>query len=789
MNPKTISYVLYFGCLVCALCFGMPIASASNVGTVNIGVRYFKESGSNLPNLVEGGNGAGWLDYYQKRSGWRHPSLLVQLVHHQGTSMALAKVFDVPPGNSPFVRYADGQITIKESHPVLVIRAMGGWWKRAKRANYNLKVNVYGPMYAMWGEPVYQPWIKPYEPLARITTHANSEGIPQWDFRQLIPSFPGRGVLRSNYSQRMGPGPLRFVSSVSPLWPYVAYNGYFTQPNGKLVPPIIVNWQRGVVTMFSEIVTVRSQNASYDFYSITPIHVGRVNHPDFESPWVLYDLSGKGKGYPNLVSNSTHYYGRDPYSDGLASYLAGTPGISRSNESIRYSWADHPGNNYFNYSIDVFGFHPYRTKVPIMNGHTWIIAPSYAHYPSWVMSHRWPVTTFVDTNGKGYATSEGIYQWGAAISRYLLGWRTHANLSEFRSLPQSFRGEYRIGYAHQPRLYIDAIDRRPHLLYAQAGMWNLGKGWILRELNDHGGPYLNVWQLWHSTWSKAHRHTIHNKIAELAVADGYAIDSGPAEVELVRLVSPNPSLATLIPPTSHSTWLRYVHTVHSFGRPKNPMELGMWAKSIMGRHFNLPRAHLYDLHIAEHSLQFVIHTEPGLPTKVTSANQFSSLRIPASGGTWVATYSTMTHRWQLVKASSPRLAASVNGQTALTKLYPSHIDVRVSNFGTEPWHGRIVVKAGKSVVGDDTLWVDGRSHQMVSVTWNPRRSGKQMVQIMAGNRLLKDTTVRVMAVDRGSAATLWMINTSRGFDVDVVMVMLLALAVVGGGVVVWRRLT
>ncbi len=778
MTRKTLTILVSLGMVLGLSC----LANAARATDLpNIQVYFIRTSSTSLQSLASGGFGSGILLYYRASAGWTHPLIEVKLVHRKN-SAAEADVYDrVRSGTLRAIK-----TELLNAKPVLSITAPQGWWMRQEIPDYNLRIRVYGPMYAMWGGPTYPTPIRPGQLLARIWTHANSKGIPIWDFRQLVPQFPGDGVYRSNYAQRTGPGPLQFLPSVSPFWPYVALSGGFTQPNGELDPPIVVNWANGKVVAFTEIVTVREQNNSYDFYSLTPIKIGAVNHPDFEAPWGFYDLSGAGQGYPDLIIRNEHYYPNDPW------YLVRGSKIPKPNEVIRYTWADHLGNNYFNYKIDVFGFHPYTTKVPIMNGHTWVVAPAYRAYPKWVVDHRWPATTFVDTNNKGYATTEGIYQWSSRVSlRYLIGWTAHPNLSSFQGIPVNFRGEYRVGDPHPPRLYISAIDRRPHLLYAQAGLWNLGKGWMLRELNQHGGPYLNRWQLWYAKplGRHVHRKTASPKmLAELAVADGYVVDSGPRGVEIVRMTSSKPSLAVLTPPTSHATWSYFKKMVHSFGSRKNPMNLATWANSMAGAHLNLSGDHLRNLRITSDGLQLILQTTKDQRISGSIGGKvLGGVRLPSSAGTWVVNYSASIHRWTAAKGTPAKLFASIKSARRIQALYPTQIRVRITNQGTEPWHGRIRAMVGRTVIGSQTGWIDGHSRSTWAITWHPLSGGSRGVTILAGKRVIGRSYVKVTNTGRGSAMTLWAISLPGVGEPELTAVLLFALLVLGGGIAIWRR--
>ena len=457
----------------------------------------------------------------------------------------------------------------------------------------------------------------------------------------------------------------------------------------------------------------------------------------------------------------------------------------------QFQWADHPGNDLFNYMINVFGFRRYTTMVPIMNGHTWVVAPEYSTYPKWVIDHRWPITTFIDTNGGGYATSEGIYQWSSRTSlRYLLGWDNHPNLSEFQSIPKGFRGEYRLGAERRPLLYVSSIDHEVHLLYAQAGLRNLGGGAVLREQNENGGPYLNVWQLWQPTSSFGNhvntkkRSSSLTEVAQLSIADGYAIDSGRKGVTIERLSNPSQSLGTISPPTTHDTWLSFKHRVKTLGKGANPLDLADWVAAIPGVRMRIAHSTLRDLHITSNGFQFVLsESKPIITGKVLGVT------IPPSTGTYVVRYSKGTGIWSVLPGSVPKLSASIRSTAQAKTLYPTNIAVAVTNHGSEPWDGPVRVAVGGEVLSSQTPWIGGGSKDSTAVTWDPSFSGSHEIRVYAGNKLIAQTAVDVAATGRGSISSLLSLSLPGNVDLDLLIILMLGALVISGGVVVWRRVT
>lgn len=740
-------------------------------GSSGIRVQFISLSGVSLPALSHGADGRGALLYF---AGSR-PKLLV-LLSHRGRSPARAVVYDqVQTATRAEVQRGESVGT-----RVITMEALGGWWVRHGMANYNLRVNLFGPMYGMWGEPTYQSRLRNGELWAKIQTHANRHGVPEWDFRQLVPGFPGEGVLRANYAQRTGPGPLRFVPSVSSLWPYVAYSGYFTQPNGELVPPIVVDWKTGRVTMFSEIVSVRSENSSYDFYSITPVTIGHRNTPDFETPWALYDLSGKGQGYPDLLIRTEHYFADDRYSDGVSKRLLGSSGIPHPSEDIRYSWADHPGNDLFNYKIDVFGFHAYPGYVPIMNGHTYIKAPSHQAYPGWIIDRRWPLVTFVDTNGGGYRTSEGIYDWPAQVSPgYWLGQTTQPNLSEFQTIRPGFRGEYRVGLAHRPRLYISPVDRRLHLLYAQGGLWNLGSGWTVKEANLTGGPYIDEWQLLRQHGRKtaiADRLVVLGDIGVSASANG--------QTRIVSLKDPNPAVDVLNPPTSHRTWLAFRKLVGRLAVGRSPFQLGDWLAAVAGHHLTLENAAVSALHVQGGALRFTLAVG-----STRAHGDVPGLAVPTHPGEYAVRYNLDTHTWSVEKATPPILRGSVSVAGNLQTLTPAVLHVSLRNHGSADADTTLRLWDGPRLIWHAQRWVDGgQSARFEAEAVLP--AGPAVLRLTAGAKTLAVDKVRVLRAPRGSTERLWQISIPGAWSgIDILLIALLAGGMMAGAYTLWRRAT
>ncbi|MBW7959759.1 MAG: hypothetical protein H3C69_09400, partial [Candidatus Promineofilum sp.] len=447
----------------------MMIAPAAAQETVGPLVVSYSMPPTTVDDLLRGGPGEAYFLYYLPDKGPEQPALVVRLSKAARVAEAVAEVFAVPDGQLyvPVTVNEDIPSLPDDLTPAIKIIAFDGWWVRDGLVNYNLDITIYGRIYAMWAADEWPGLIGLQDRNAEIVVRdVNGDGLPDWDWRTMVPEFPNRGYLRTNYAERKCDSPVTIDSGVSPQWPFVAFAGDFLQPTGVFRPPIAVDWLTGQIRYFSELVTVRNQNCSYSFYSLTRVLPGQLNSPNFETPFAFYDLSGNGQGYPDLIIRT----GRtilDADAAGLA---------TKQMQVTRYSWSnENVGDGTMDYKVEVFGFHPFKFKTPIADGKALIDAPPYELYPGWVISKLWPAVTFNSVENRAYRTSEGIYEWapGSLGSNFYLGVVDQGDITAFSDITKGMRGEYRLNTDHQTELYMSPIDNRLHLKWAEHGIWRL----------------------------------------------------------------------------------------------------------------------------------------------------------------------------------------------------------------------------------------------------------------------------------------------------------------------------
>lgn len=624
-----LAHLCILGCLVT-----VTTVSADEDGPQPLVATY-----GSLESVLAGGVGEAFLLYYFSERDTGQPSLVVHLEKTDGTGDSTAEVFDAPPGKSYVpVELVESRPALPESlEPAIRITARDGWWVRDGVTNYNLDITVYGPVAAMWGAtpdikggPQYN-WpslLGPGDLNAQIIVRdVNSDGFPDWDWRTMLPEFPNRGDLRTNYAERKCASPVAIDPGASPQWPFVALGGSFEQPTGIFRPPIVVDWETGRIQYFSELVTVRHQNCSYSIYSIERILPGTMNSPNFETPFAFYDLSGNGVGYPNLILRT-----------GRTILQTDASGLALEQmEVIRYSWSNKDvGDVTMDYKVELFGFHPYGFETPIADGLALIDAPPYEIYPEWVIEKSWPVTTFVDAEQVNYRTSEGIYEWapGDLGTDFYLGYADQGNIEEFADIRIGLRGEYRMNSDKRSELYLSPIDNRLHLKWAEHGMWRLDDEQVIRVENLADDEFIDVWsrEVMTVTVEEDARTSV---VSDTELAVGQSVDVEPAEREsaepeviealyaldgnllhsgddhvILVVADYEPALFETLPPTDHETWEAHRALLAPYEiQRRDPTDLRGWLDAFPGPRSEVKGASLTNLRITDDGFRFELALE------------------------------------------------------------------------------------------------------------------------------------------------------------------------------------
>ena len=729
-----------------ALLVSAPALAQDAVSTPTIEQRFYGEEGVTLEALSAGAEGRGILLFYRADRGPERPSLAVRLRRLPGDDDALAEVFATPE-DADYVAVDIGAARILPGQrPVLDLTALGGWWVRNGKTNYNLEIEVRGDIYAMWGVRLFEnPSLGMSDERLAATISVRdpaAEGVPDWDLRRLVPAFSGRGFVRTAYAERKCNTPLEIEPGLSPLWPFIAspetrVHQLLQQTPGRLTPPIIVDWETGEVMTFAEMVSVRGQNCSYSMYSLLPLEEGVLN-PDanFETPFAFYDLSGEGQGYPNLIIRTERFTADDPWSTGMDLYdvQQNSRPVPRSVNNIRYSWRNEVGDNQWDYTVQVFGFHPYNFDTPIAGGLASIGAPSYEAFPNFVIDNEWPVVNFVDSRGGRYNSSEGTYDWNAKYIGlgYAFGWEERPHRELFDTIREGLRGEYRFETTRKPELYFSPVDNQLHLLGAEGGLWNLNNGWNLTTTNL-GGEHIDSWKL--TPLSEEDEEAQSIEVA--ALEPGHLVDLGgfllyaQGTTLTVRQAEVTP-VFSIRPPTDAASWQNFRATLAPYeGSERDPLEMQSWLDAFPGDTLSAEGIALGKVWARGERVRFELG--------VTEAFSLGgTLTLPVfqdlAPGSYIITYDRVARTWTKERATLPKLTVILETSPFHT-FEPGALELHVRNSGTRDLTAPAALRIGEETVREwDALDVPGEGEQLEVIPWVPFDTTPRKVVLTVGER-------------------------------------------------------
>ena len=749
---KRITYIalLCFFYTICSITPARAQTTPTPPPQFDIRTQFVTESGATLEQLSAGGVGQGVILYYSADHDVNHPSLAVRLTKENGATTAHAEVYAAPEKATTFAwGKKDSRI---EFEPPLIkslsLVTLDGQWVVNGRPSYNIDVEVRGPIYGMWGasydaeRKVPSGWtalVKPKEVANTLEVRdPQHSGVPLSDWRTSSSSFAYRP---SNYAERKCDTPLQYDAGVSPLWPYVAklrrnvgldgsvayQTQSYEQVAGELRAPIVVDWTIGKVTHFSELVAVRNQNCSYAHYNLNPLEVGKLNHVDFESPFAFYDFSNQGKGYPNVLLRTEHYYAGDPESTGLIWSVQPGKVAPTDYETVRYSWRLAPGDRKWDYKVEVLGFKPYDFKTSLANGKLTINAPSYEQFPSWVVNNSWPVVTFIADEGHPGESSEGLYDWSPSDLGigYIFGWTDHKNPITFSALTPGLRGEYRITSNTPPTLYMSPIDNRMHLLGAEAGVWNvlpnraqhlrdvpLENYLALHTLHLGNSPYVNGWQLEQLSEqivpptddtapveedptalpAAAKSGTLREALYAL---NGYLVYANATSVE-IRHTNYTLHDDQSVPPTDNATWDAMRTKVATYQR-RDPLDMKSWLEAFPATEKStLTGAHLSDMRAVDNGFRFALRLDPTFHSD--GLNLFGASGL--TPGNYVITYTNGA--FSVAPLTPPTISATFS-VTTLFKQQQIPLSINFRNTGSTDVADAYLQVWAKNPKGDEFM--------------------------------------------------------------------------------------
>ncbi|MBM4430621.1 MAG: hypothetical protein FJ026_09800, partial [Chloroflexi bacterium] len=194
------------------------------------------------------------------------------------------------------VRYTvlNGKVVIQESsHPTVRVRAPDGWWMKDGLVNYNLDIEVDGPVRATFYSPVLlhvQLWPqltkslldgKPeYTIRVRDTDH---DGRPDYDIRQVYPPPPLPDYYGTELTVNTNHNETTFGDFI--FWPHLGTPADYIKPYAGSVAPIQVDWQASRIVAVAEFVASRGHDSNWFIYSRSKFGYDDRTFADFENPF------------------------------------------------------------------------------------------------------------------------------------------------------------------------------------------------------------------------------------------------------------------------------------------------------------------------------------------------------------------------------------------------------------------------------------------------------------------------------------------------------------------------
>ena len=508
----------------------------------------------------------------------------------------------------------------------------------------------------------------------------------------------------------------------------------------------------------------------------------------FEAPFAWYRFDPEAGRFPNMTVRVEQF---------PAGYQnAPVPDAQRT--ATRISWTGSETGRW-RYSVSVVGDHPLDRTVQI--GDVKARSVPYRELPGWIAGHSWQGASFVEATG-GFSGSEGIYSYSVEANPDLFKWVNGASdappdtfalpylgglsVVSPNLLPEGFRGEYNLVHNRRPQLYLSATDGRVHLEHAQAGIWNLGAGLLLRSADLNGDGHTDSWQVERQP-AAARKATPQRAVPgrteqSLAALDDYLIVSDAEGVAIGR--APDRGDRPLPLATDAANWRSFLAAVPQ-GAGRDPGHLRSWLSS--GNAATLDGAGLSGLRPTPDGFRFVLNA----PGRAAPASAVSGLNLAAAlqlagRGTHVLQYARTSRRWSVLPATAPALNASVTSG-ALQAYTPTTLTVTLSNSGTLDQTGpaRLLVN-GREIVSWPDLRVPAHGQATRQVRWTPEGRATHHFTVNWKSGASGAGTLTVQAPGRISGLNALDLSAPFG-DHGLIDLVLIAAVALGGLWLVWRR--
>lgn len=513
----------------------------------------------------------------------------------------------------------------------------------------------------------------------------------------------------------------------------------------------------------------------------------------FEAPFAWYRFDPAAGRFPNMMVRVEQF---------PAGYLnAPVPEVQRT--ATRMSWT---GADYrkWRYSVSVVGDHALHDQVKIGDVTAWSVP--YGSLAPWIAGQTWKGASFVEAT-TGFSGSEGIYSYSVEANPELFRWingATQAPPTTFESpylsglsvvspyyLPEDFRGEYSLIYNRQPTLYLSGTDRRVHLTGAQAGLWNLGSGQILRTADLNQDGHVDRWQLERVPLTPATSQPTQvgkGQVEQsLYALQGIQIVSDAAGV----VVSQAPVLldAALPLPTDAARWREFLNGMLP-GQEQDPRHLRSWLSLLPGTVATVPHAVVSDLRPIEGGFRMILTARTTLAAMTSEAIRtdlsLGTALAAAQTGRHVLIYTAGSGRWSVQTAGTAAVQGQVRSPT-LHSFTPTTLTVTLQNAGSLDQSGPATLLVnGKAVHHWTDLVVPAGGSINRKVRWTPDQALTNAFTVKWAGSQVAAGVLKVNPQDRLGGLSVFDLSAPLGGH-GLVELLFISAAAITGLWLVWRK--
>lgn len=679
--------------------------------------------------------------------------------------------------------------SVQTRFPTVRITAPDGWWVRDGAVNYNLRIDVDGPVRAMRGSELYADLLlnDGQSDYSIDVRDASGRGRPTWQIAQAwLPFDDTAGVPRTALA--VSPGDDEPLVRPYIIWPHLG-SGAVDEPAaeaevgseqssttalpsrafGAGLPPIQVDWRRSRIAALGELVETRARAAAWSIASIARFAQAGSDTANFENPLATYDLAGAADGAPDLVIRGLFYRANDTFAPAA---------VLLPNHDISFTWdAEHRRS--WSYKVGVYGRRPMPSTIRL-DGATSVQSVRYDEYPAWVVENSWEAATFVAAEDGARTEPTGISEWCAGCSpevvSYVTGQSRSKPVQSYSDIPIGLRGEFRFDVREPPRLYISPLDGKLHLYKAEGGVWrrNASDKVTYRAIDS---PFVNRWE-------RSIDGVTAQSLALVANRLVYADSSG------IRIadVAGGPEPTVLKPPTDRAEWLHLREQLSRRPPGGEPYDLEALFNRVGGQTTVIPGAALWGLRPQGGGFRFVAQLADPVPNVDWLADK--------SPGTYVVAYQPdVGFVAQPARPSELAISAvQVKGDQP-GELVASRLAVELRNDGDQDIPSvPVLFFAGRGGADQLVAWttadVPAGATTVADALWTPASGGDWWVQAAALDRLGTTGAPASLSVAPAASADVAAVLAAQGlhpFSVGAIgaSLTLIAAAAMGLSAVIW----